>query len=493
MSNCETETSGFNRRAAFGIRQARMALVIYRLLFPIAFLLALPFYALRLLRRERGRSTQEKPPGYQLGLGQRFGQYDAALRAHLADGPAPWWLISISVGETLVALKLARELRARDANARIVLSVTTSTGYELLLREAAKAPWLIPLYNPLDFRFTAKAALKLIFPRSVVLIEGGIWPNLLSIAKREHFSVILANARLSPRSERRWRRWSAIAEPIWRLFDLVCVSEQSDVARFASIGVEEQRLVRTGNIKFDNAASGAASREAEFRALTDQLGFTGPIIVAGSTWAPEEKALAAAYQKLRAEWPDLRLIVVPRHVERAGEIETALAPLKVARRSHLTGEPADVLLVDTTGELRDWYRIATVVFVGKSLPGIAEIGGQNAGEPAALGLPVVFGPHMENFAALVKHLLAKDAAVQIDDVPAIVPALRTLLSSPTLRTEIGRRAAEVLLPHEGATARTAAALLQLPEWRGGTQEKSGEDDRNHNSDDDSDASADDSD
>jgi 3-deoxy-D-manno-octulosonic-acid transferase len=151
-----------------------MALVIYRLLFPIAFILALPFYALRLLRRERGRAAQEKPPGYKLGIGQRFGRYDAELRAQLASSPAPWWLISISVGETLLALKLARELRSRDANARVVLSVTTSTGFELLLREAAKSPWITPLYNPLDFRFAARAALRLVSPRAAKRKSSGL-------------------------------------------------------------------------------------------------------------------------------------------------------------------------------------------------------------------------------------------------------------------------------------------------------------------------------
>ncbi len=435
-----------------------MALLLYRLLFPFAFVVALPFYALRLRKRERGRSSHTKPPSYHLGIGQRFGRYDSALRARLADGPPPVWLCSISVGETLIALKLARTLHAREPQARVVLSVTTSTGYELLLRESANSPWLIPLYNPIDFRFAARAALTAIRPRAFVLVEGGIWPNLLTLARSLGVRCILANARLSPRSERRWQHARSLAEPLWQLFHLVTVPEPEDIARFAGIGVAAEKIRHTGNVKFDNATTDIAPREAEFRAFIEPLGFRGPILVAGSTWAPEEKALAAALAELRVSEPTLRLILVPRHVERAPEIIAALSPLRVARRSQPQRGEADVLLVDTTGELRDWYRLATIVFVGKSLPGIAETGGQNVGEPAALGIPVVFGPHMENFAPLVAHLHALEAAEQIPDAPALVPALRALLADAPRRATLGERARAALTPHQGATARTAELL-----------------------------------
>lgn len=438
-----------------------MPLLLYRLLFPFAFLLGLPFYAARLLRRERGRRTQAKPPGYQIGVGQRFGRYAAEVRARLAEGSPPIWLSSISVGETLLALKLARALRAREPELRVVVSVTTTTGYELLLREAAKVPWLLPLYNPVDFRFAARAAVRAVRPRALVLIEGGLWPNLLSVVRAEGVPIVLASARLSPRSERRWRRRPALARAVWSLFDLVGVSEPGDVARFESIGVPAGRARHTGNIKFDNATTEAPSRKEEFRALVAPLGFGQEIIVAGSTWAPEEKVLAAALTSLRRDWPGLRLIVVPRHVERAEEIIAAMAPLKIARRSRLEGAgESDVLLVDTTGELRDWYRLATVVFVGKTLPGVAEIGGQNMGEPAALGLPVVFGPHTENFPSLVEHLRGSEAACRIETAEALEGTLRALLDDPDRRAAMGERAKRVLTEHQGSADRTAELILR---------------------------------
>jgi len=439
-----------------------MALLLYRLLFPFAFVVALPFYALRLLRRERGRASHTKPGGYHLGVGQRFGRYEPELRARLATRPAPVWICSISVGETLVALKIARAIRAKHPDARVVLSVTTSTGYELLLREAAALLWLVPLYNPLDFAFAARAALAAIQPRVLVLTEGGIWPNLLAAARARGVRIVLAAARLSPRSEQRWRRFPSVARAVWRCFDLICVPENADVARFEGIGVARDRIRHTGSVKLDNAASDAPSRESEFRSLVAPLGFSTPVIVGGSTWAPEELGLADACRRLRSEFPALRLILVPRHVERAESIarELAEAGLRVARRSQLAGATAaDVLLVDTTGELRDWYALATVVFVGKSLPGISEIGGQNAGEPAARGLPVVFGPHMENFAPLVAHLLQDKAAIRIADASGLHPALHALLADPAERAAIGQRAREALAVHQGATTRTAECIL----------------------------------
>jgi len=439
-----------------------MALLLYRLLFPFAFVVALPFYALRLLRRERGRASQAKPAGYHVGLGQRFGHYAAELRERLAAQPGPIWICSISVGETLVALKLARDVRGKDPAVRVVLSVTTSTGYEMLLREAANLPWLIPLYNPIDFAFAARAALSAIKPRVLVLTEGGIWPNLLASARARGVRVILAAARLSPLSERRWRSFPRMARAVWSYFDLVCVPEAGDVARFEGIGVAHGRIRHTGSVKFDSASSDAPSREAEFRSLVAPLGFTTPVIVGGSTWAPEDLALADAVRVLRADFPSLRLILAPRHVERAESIARELteAGLRVVRRSQLpVAAEADVLLVDTTGELRDWYGLASVVFIGKSLPGIAEIGGQNAGEPAARGLPVVFGPHMENFAPLVAHLLKGEAAVQIAGAAGLAPTLRALLADPPGRAAMGRRAQEALAIHQGATARTAAYIL----------------------------------
>jgi 3-deoxy-D-manno-octulosonic-acid transferase len=433
---------------------ARRALLLYRLLFPFVFVFLLPATLLRMVRRG----------GFREKFGQRLGRYSAADRARLAG--REWvWIHSISVGETFVALKLARALHARDPACGIVLSTTTTTG----LAEARKAAaaWLEPIYNPLDARFIVRRTLDTLRPRELILIEGEVWPNLVAECRERGIPLSLANARLSPRSERRFRRFRVISGPIFRLLDRITVPEPEDVARWQQLGVERERVHCTGSIKFDDPGS-ATSRTAEFRALLTSLGVgaDAPILVAGSTWAPEERALAAALLELRSEFPALFLVLVPRHVERAESILRDLAPLdlRIALRSRLPAShqppAASVLLVDATGELRDWYALATVAYVGKSLPSVDEVGGQNPAEPAALGCPVLFGPHMENFAAVVELLRRRDGALQISSAAELAPQIGALLRDPERRAALGARGQAALQTHRGATARTVELIAR---------------------------------
>lgn len=432
---------------------ARRSLFIYNLFFPLVFVAMLPGFLLRMFRRG----------GYQEKFGQRLSRYSAEDRARLAAGK--WtWVHSISVGETLVALKLARELRRREPDTNIVLSVTTSTGFALARQGAPD--WLEVIYNPVDLASFIRTTLDLIRPRRIVLIEGEAWPNLVAESYRRSIPIVLANARLSPRSAARFRKFRALTAPIFQLLDHVLVPEREDIVRWEGLGFPHAKLVHTGSIKFDQAAAAAESRVEEFRGILQRLGVSAdaPIIVAGSTWEPEELALARAFADLRLEFPKLLLILVPRHVERVPAILRDLEPtgLRIVRRTAAepgNGAAPEIFLVDTTGELRDWYQLATVVFIGKSLPGIAEVGGQNPGEPAALGKPVVFGPHMENFESITRHLREHGACIAVADAPALADAIRDLLRSPDARENLGTRAVAVLTPHQGATVRAADAIL----------------------------------
>jgi 3-deoxy-D-manno-octulosonic-acid transferase len=248
------------------------------------------------------------------------------------------------------------------------------------------------------------------------------------------------------------------------------VTDAADTALWQALGVEVTRIHHTGSIKFDEPPSNASSRIEEFRALLLQIGVAAetPILLGGSTWAPEEKTLAEILRMARASHPNLFLILVPRHVERTTDILRDLAPLglRVIRRSELTPLPisdesssksprCDILLVDTTGELRDWYELATVVFIGKSLE---TLGGQNPAEPAALGKPVVTGPHMENFAGVMQLLISHEAVVQVPDTATLRQELLALLAAAPRRVELGARAREALRLHHGATARVAFLL-----------------------------------
>lgn len=427
---------------------ARRSLFLYSLLFPFVFLFLLPGFLLRLRRRGNFRE----------GFGQRFGRYSAELLLRCAQDRVIW-IHSISVGETLGALKLARQLHLAEPQARILLSATTSTGLALI-REAA-ADWLEPLYNPLDFRPIIRRALDALRPAQIIFIEGEAWPNLVAESRRRGIPTALVNARLSPRSARRFRRFRALTGPIFRLLDFIAVPEPEDIARWESLGVSRERLRVTGNLKFDYSLP-AASREAEFRTLATPLGIddSTPVLVAGSTFDGEEKILATLLIELRRKYPRLVLILAPRHVERTSAVlrELAAFELHVVRRSALpVSAPAlcDILLVDTTGELRDWYHLATVVFIGKSL---TAAGGQNPAEAIILGKPVLFGPHMENFATLTTHLLAQEAAIQIPTAAALTSELEALLADEPRRTALGHRARQALTTHQGATERTAALL-----------------------------------
>lgn len=444
------------------LRGARLPLLLYRVVFPILFLLALPFYLLRMRRRERGRAGNAKPDGYHLGIGQRFGFYRDRERAWMSKGKV-LWIHSISVGETLVALKLARQIHIFDPQKRIVLSTTTSTGFEVALEGAAGSDWLLPLYNPVDLRGAARRALNAIQPEQVILIEGEIWPNLVSLCCKRGIPVTLANARLSTRSGGRFVKFRRFTGPIFRLLKYIFVQDEADASRFLAIGAEPAQIRHLGSIKYDQGGATTSHSEA-LRTFTALLGFGSdcPLLVAGSTWEPEEKILGETFKELRGDFPKLRLILVPRHVERASVIRQELEALglKVTLRSEPdNNDETDVLLVDTTGELQDWYRLATVVFVGKSLPGVSQKGGQNIGEPAGLGLAVVCGPHMGNFQTLIAGLSRKEAILQVPDAPALKEALSKLLWDSELRRSMGAAAASVIEAHRGATFRSAQMIL----------------------------------
>jgi 3-deoxy-D-manno-octulosonic-acid transferase len=299
-------------------------------------------------------------------------------------------------------------------------------------------------------------------PAKIVLVEAEVWPNLVAEAHARKIPIALVNARLSPRSEKRFRRFQRFVAPTFRLLDLVCVPEAEDVARWRALGVEQSRIRNVGSIKYDpeNVTVDSTAPEKVLRAL--KIENRNPVILGGSTHRGEEEILAQMFLELRAGFPSLLLIVAPRHVERAREIQRNLQQLglTVALRSEAaTGvQSPDCLLLDSTGELRNWYPAATVVFIGKSL--IAH-GGQNPAEAIVAGRPVVFGPHMENFAAFAKSLIEQRAAIQISSADELQRTIGYLLRDAVWRDELAENGRKLLQTHRGATARTAALVAGL--------------------------------
>jgi 3-deoxy-D-manno-octulosonic-acid transferase len=425
-----------------------MIRLLYNLLFPLALLFFLPAYAVKMFRRGNYRNK----------FGQRLGFFDRETRDRLSQGHHTW-LHAVSVGEVMIALKLAAKMKEREPALRVALTTTTTTGFAIATRRAPE--WIKVLYTPLDFWPIMRRAFRVIRPTRIILVEAEVWPNLTAIAHARKIPLALVNARLSPRSERRFREFNWFVRPYFRRLDLICVQELEDVACWESLGAITSRIHSVGSIKFD--PENVAPRPDMPRTALQQLGIDAnrPILLAGSTHPGEEQILGRIFLDLRRDFPSLFLIIAPRHVERVREIESQLRAvgLTTARRSE-AGQalPTDCLLLDTTGELRDWYAVATVVFMGKSL---TTRGGQNPVEAIMAGRPVVFGPHMENFARLAEALVAAGGALQPRDEVALTKMLGDLLRDPAEREDLVRHAREILDRHRDATERTARLLAEL--------------------------------
>jgi 3-deoxy-D-manno-octulosonic-acid transferase len=432
-----------------------LPLSIYRAVIPFVAAALLPGFFLRMRRRG----------GYRENFAQRLGWFSATDQETLSVGG--WtWIHSISVGETLVALKLAHSLRFLEPDIRIVLSTTTSTGFAIA-KDASK-DWLVPIYNPVDSRGAVRRTLELLAPRQVVLIEGDVWPNLLTKCVELGIPIALANARLSPRSAARFHRFRRWVCPLFSLLDWIGVPDAEAADKWTQIGIPRSKLHITGNIKFDQLTTSENSRTSELRHLLSNVGIPPemPLLIAGSTHEGEELILAKLLPQWRSRHRNLRLILVPRHIERVAGLIMELKPLgfQIVRRSQIGASTeaasADILIVDTTGELRDWYALGTVIFVGKSLTGI---GGQNPVEPALTGKPVIFGPHMENFQTVVEQLLRSDGALQVADEIALLNAVDDLLGNAGRCSRVAQNAAKAVKDHQGATRKTAELLLQKAE------------------------------
>ena len=425
-----------------------MIRLIYNLLWPFGLVLFLPGYLIKMFRRG----------GYREKFGQRLGIYDRHLRAALY-WKKPIWLHAVSVGEVMIALKLARQIRELQDHRHFVLTTTTTTGFAFANRNAPD--WIDVMYSPLDFWPVMHRAFEAIKPTKILLVEAEVWPNMVAEASVRKIPIALVNARLSPRSEKRFRTFRRFVMPTFRRLDLVCVQNAEDVDKWSALGIERARIKQLGSIKFDPEEIRIDPKLAH-NALAGFGLENRTVILGGSTHAGEEKSLGEVFRALRRDFVELLLVVAPRHTERTAEVERELKEMEfqVALRSQ---PPAvdpflNCLVIDTTGELRHWYASATLVFIGKSL--LAH-GGQNPAEAILAGKPVLFGPHMENFGPLAKSLVAHGGAVQVSSVTELRRAMTHLLANPEEREKMVVNARQVLEIHRGATARTAALAVDL--------------------------------
>jgi 3-deoxy-D-manno-octulosonic-acid transferase len=304
-----------------------------------------------------------------------------------------------------------------------------------------------------------------IHPEAIVLIEAEIWPNFLWRAREIGIPAFLVNARLSEKSYRGYKRWGMLFRPIFASLTGVGCQNEADAERLRELGCRPEAIRVVGNLKFD-AAKIDERRVLDVRRLMGQIGAppNARILVGGSTHAGEEGALAAVYLRLRKQFPDLFLVVVPRHFERGKEAgrEISAQGVRFAYRKEITPQTqykegeVDCLLVNTTGELKHFYEQASVIFVGKSLT--AE-GGQNPIEPGFLGKPMVFGPNMQNFEAIAMAFVNRGAALQVPDVAGLEAALAELLADPRRAAEMGHKALDVVHENLGSIDRTVDMII----------------------------------
>ena len=417
------------------------ALTLYRLVLPLLFLAAFPGWVVKMLRRG--------------GMGTQLAERTAIYSTPLENEPCgAVHFHAVSVGETLLALKLIREWQLTEPSRRFVLATGTATGHAVAT--TAGILGLRITYAPLDSRWMVRLYLKRFEPTQIVLIEGEVWPELLLACKKRNIPVRLVNARMSPRSVRRFVKFAAWLRPIYRLLDTVAIPEPEDAAIWQTLGIDSGKLHVTGSLKFDPSSGTPPTRRPKFQEMIDLFGKGRPVILAASTFPGEEVLIA---QAIRAVAPAALPIIVPRHAERRSEVKADLthAGFEVILRSDFsppTFQATSCFVIDSTGELHDWTAHADVVVIGKSF---LSTGGQNPCEAILAEKPTILGPHMENFQPLASRLINHGGCLTAEDQELLQRALITALD-PVKARQMTLAASDLLARHDGATRRILKLL-----------------------------------
>ena len=432
---------------------------LYSILLGVGVLALLPRFLFDALRHGK----------YAAGFGERAGR----LPKFDAGGRPVVWLHCVSVGEAQAARPLARALLARYTNHALVVSTTTLTG-QRVAREAFAGDAALVFYFPFDWAWSVRRALRAVNPSAVLVMETELWPRFFRECGRRAVPVALVNGRISEKSFGRYKLIRFFIRRVLSDLTLAAMQTEADAARVRSLGLASERIRVTGNVKFDIEDAGSHPLTEEMRG---RFGFDGrrPLVVAASTHAPEERVALEAYRLIVDSNVKTRprLLLAPRHPERFGEVAALLeaSGLSWSRRGEkrdARDAECDVILLDSIGELRAVYALASVVFVGGS---VAPVGGHNILEPALAARAVVTGAHTSNFKAIVETFLEHEALVQLPDAEGseaarlLSRALRELLEDDTKRRSAGERARAVLEQNRGATARTIEMLAPIMEER----------------------------
>lgn len=413
-----------------------------RILYNLLFYLLLPFILLRLTWRSR------QFPVYRQRWRERFGYITPRVQK-------PLWIHAVSFGEAQLAVALVKALQQQQPHLQFMLTTMTATGAQALAK--IESSTIQSAFVPYDLPGTVRRFLHTIKPQLLINMETELWPNILTQCECQHIPVAIANARLSPRSVRGYHKIRRLLQPILQPLHILAQTA-TDAQNFIALGANPAQVHICGNLKFDLTPPIAlCTLGTSWRQLLGNR----PTLIAASTHPDEEIQVLAAFHLIRQQIPNTLLILVPRHPERFTDVAALCQQqhYQVLRRSCITADSAcDILLGDSMGELWAYYAAADVAFVGGSL---VPQGGHNLLEPAALGLPVLAGPHLHNFSQITAFLQTAGALEIVADATALANTCLAYLQNPALRHAQGQRAQQVVQENQGALARYCAHILQL--------------------------------
>ena len=420
-------------------------LIFYQAVFSFAVLVLLPFFPLK-----RGRKMRQK-----LGLDlKEVGPFRNSI-----------WVHALSVGEVMSAVPLIDVLNEQFPENDIVFSATTQQGIAVARKHVeGKVKAVIPM--PMDFWWSIRRALLCVNPAVFVLVETDIWPGLLSAVRRKRIKCLLVNGRISPKTYAAYRKFSFVVRTMFGFFDSCLLQSDLDRERLLAVGVDRKKVKTTGNIKFDRPWVPMEEGEKTHWMKTLGIRKGDIVIVAGSTHQGEEVILLRTCRRIMKKYPELHLVIAPRRIERAAEVfsiaqDEGFSPaLKTSIASGAVD--ADVLILDTLGELGRIYGLAQISFVGGSL---VPFGGHNLLEPASFGCPVLFGPHTENFVRMSEQIIRMEGGWRVQDGEQLEKAILQLLQDRDLCRSMGEHAREFVFKNRGALNRAVKEIDQLLKQR----------------------------
>lgn len=419
--------------------------ILYDLIFLLIAIIYLPVY---LFRRK-----------FHCGFLSRFGILPKNLKLE-----QPVWVHAVSVGEAIVVKGLIEDLRKNYPDKKFVISTVTTTGNKIA-QTLARENDLIT-YLPLDFSFIVKRVINKVKPSLFIIAETEIWPNLISYLAIRNIPIIVVNGRISDSSFRGYSTIKFLLKSILNKVNLFCVQTERDAQRLMNLGVAEGKVKVTGNMKFD--ITDYANVLANYTDLRGKLGLTPEekLLVAGSTHPGEERIILNVYKDLLKDYPSLRLLIAPRHCERAKDIEKLITkynfqPLRISQIDLRPASPGDlrpIFILDTIGQLINYYAVADIVFVGGSL---VKTGGHNILEPAFLGKPILFGPYMFNFRDISELFLKNQAAILVRNGEEFKEKVKYLLDNLAQEYALNQRTKELILGNQGATKRNLDYIKKI--------------------------------